>query len=87
MPVRVTKIGQRFDVCPQAWIRDEAVREADLVEDWDWFTRRGVLPNAGGRLNQSPLFLDSISVIEEEGTVTQDLLKKLASQLASKAAS
>jgi len=55
-----------FDRCPHAWLRDEAKAEADLVEDVLFFESDGVLPHAGGRLDQSPAFIEALTVVRSE---------------------
>jgi hypothetical protein len=55
-----------FDRCPHAWLRDEARAEADLVDDVLFYERDGILPHAGGRLDQSPAFVEALTIVREE---------------------
>jgi len=58
-----------FQRCPHAWLRDEAAAAAALVHDALAFERDRILPDAGGRLDQSPHFLECLDIVREQRLV------------------
>lgn len=64
--MHVTKLGQRFDRCPKAWLRDEGCAAQEMLADYSWLKRYGILPCSGGRLDQHPRFLEAVEIIERE---------------------
>lgn len=73
----MTRWGDRFDRCPKAWLRDEVGPLADLMEDAEVLRTQGLLPHAGGRLDQHPRFLEAVRVLELERTRFDEVLKRL----------
>lgn len=61
----VTKKGLSFDRCPKAWLRDSAAWCVSLLADYRWFTQHGVLPMAGGKMDQDPRFIDAVNVLDQ----------------------
>lgn len=55
----------RFDRCPKAMLRHEMRREAELVQLVVDCSSRGLLPVAGGMLDQPALYLAARDEIEE----------------------
>jgi hypothetical protein len=55
-----------FDRCPQAWLRDEAAEAVDAIEDVQALDADGMMPGPGGRLDQSPRFLEAIPIVREQ---------------------
>jgi hypothetical protein len=56
----------KFDRCPKAWLRDEGAAAQLAIDDFHFWRKYGVLPRAGGRLDQHPKFLEAVEIIEEE---------------------
>lgn len=75
--MHVTKIGQRFNRCPRAWLRDEGGEVLDWMADRAFLVTHGILPDAGGRLDQHPKFLAAIDVIAYEEEVTARALARV----------
>jgi len=53
-----------FTMCPKSWIHSKATAEVTLYSDYRWWVDHGTLPVAGGKLDQSPLFVEAVAVIE-----------------------
>lgn len=60
-----TKIG-KLPRCPKAMIQEDLAWAFNLYRDWTFFKHSGVMPDAGGRHDQSALFIDAVDVIEAE---------------------
>ncbi|MEK0431090.1 MAG: hypothetical protein RL139_894 [Gemmatimonadota bacterium] len=56
----------RFDRCPKAWLRDEAAAPSLIISDYNWLKLHGVMPRAGGLLDQDPRFVEGATIITEE---------------------
>ena len=66
----------RFDRCPKAWLRDEAARELSWVRDHARYVSHRVMPHAGGWLDQSPLWVEACSVIDDAaGQIDKELAR------------
>lgn len=62
-----------FDRCPKAWIVTDASAEVALYSDYRWFADRGTPPVAGGKLDQSPTFIEAVGIFD---AVTAELQAK-----------
>lgn len=62
----VTSIGARFDRCPKASVREEWAELLELYTDYAWLKKYGVLPEPGGKLQQSPRFIAAADIIGSE---------------------
>lgn len=60
----VTRGGLRFDRCPKAWVRDDAAGVSSFLDDFVYLDKHGIQPNHGGKLDQSPRFLQAVGIIE-----------------------
>lgn len=47
-------------------MEQDARAEVELVNEWLWFREYGAAPVAGGRLDQSPIFIEAGTIIEDE---------------------
>jgi len=72
----VTISQQKFDRCPKAWLRDSAPAAQSLCADFRWLKVFGVLPAAGGKLEQDPRFIDAVEVLEGEVLREEALIRK-----------
>ena len=62
----MTQLGGRFDRCPKAWLRDDASEEAELIGDVMAFREHHIAPCAGGLLDQPPLWVEALGVVDEQ---------------------
>ncbi len=58
----MTENGVRFDSCPVAWL-SEHEEECMLVDDVIWLREHGVLPVAGGLLDQPARFVRAVAIV------------------------
>lgn len=63
--IRTASSGE-FDRCPKAWVREDVPFAAQYLSDYRWLKEYGVMPKAGGKIDQSPRFISAIDVIENE---------------------
>ena len=73
----VTKIGQAFDRCPRAWLRDQEAEVMTHIRDAGFLFEHGLLPEAGGILDQNARWLDAVQVIADERERTAQALTKV----------
>ena len=62
-----------FDRCPKAWVVTDAAAEVALYSDYRWYADRGTLPVVGGKLDQSPCFIEAVGIFD---AVTAELRSK-----------
>lgn len=73
----MTKFGHRFQRCPRAWLRDEGAKVEDYIRDVGFFRAHGVMPEAGGLLDQHPRFLEAAEIIADEQSRVDAALVKI----------
>jgi len=59
-------MGMTFDRCPIATLRDEQAAERELASDVMLFREHGVMPNAGGLLEQDARWVDALTLVGNE---------------------
>ena len=52
-----------FLKCPKAWARDEGYDAMNTIIDIAAHNATGVLPDSGGRLDQCPLWIEALGVV------------------------
>ena len=63
----MTEHGDKFDRCPKAWANQDMWIEQNWIVDFYRLQKTGILPRAGGWLDQDPLWADAVDVINGEG--------------------
>lgn len=53
-------------MCPKAWLACVADSELSWNREYRWLRDYGVLPRAGGMLDQGARFVEAIDIIEAE---------------------
>jgi hypothetical protein len=70
----VTTLGQSFDRCPKAWLRDEAPAARGYLDDWSMLQRHGVMLCGGGLLDQPAIYIEAMHEIDHEVATTRALI-------------
>lgn len=73
----MTKLGQRWERCPKAWLRDEGQEAMGMLADHTTFESTRILPRAGGMHDQDPKFVEALPLMREERELVRAALAKL----------
>lgn len=76
----VTKYAQSFDRCPKAWLRDDAPRSREDLDDWRMLRHHGVMLEAGGLLDQPARYVDAVQVIDGELSACRAIAQSLTAR-------